>query len=333
MRTPRAGSGARGSAPIPRASSALRRCSALRSSRRAASTAGTDAACRPRAEWERRRQSPPRRSGRSRARPPTNSASSLPRGGGERRCGGSPRQVSAREPLSLRLIAFTKRVARTLFDEARRTRRAIVAPEARARGERPIFVIGVHRSGTTLVRLILDSHSRIACPPESFFLLPESRLLADPKALEGLVAMGFTREHVVARLREHLGYFFEMYAASHKKPRWADKTPSYVDCLDFIETLFGPDCQYVFIYRNGLDSACSIARIPDIAEAEPHIAACGGDRFAGAARYWATQCGVMRSFAARHRGRALELFYEKLVADPEAEAQRLFEFLGESYEP
>jgi protein-tyrosine sulfotransferase len=241
--------------------------------------------------------------------------------------------VSEKEALSLRLIAFTKRLARTLLDETRRTRREIVAPAARPRGERPIFVIGVHRSGTTLVRLILDSHSRIACPPESFFLLPESRLLADPKALEGLLAMGFTREHVIARVREHAAYFFEMYAASHGKTRWADKTPSYVDCLDFIETVFGSECQYVFVYRHGLDSACSIARIPDIAEADPHIAACGGDRFAGAARYWATQCGVMREFAARRPGRVLELFYEKLTADPEAEARRLFAFLGEPFEP
>src|SRR5262245_6661680 len=339
-RTRRAGSGARGSGPTPRACWAPRRSGAPRCAPRSASRAGTAGACRPRAGSERHRRSPRRRPGRSRARPPTNSASLPP---GERRGGPPPRQVarrprtepgvSAREPLSARVISFGRRLARTLLDETKRTRREIVAPAGRARGERPIFVIGVHRSGTTLVRLILDSHSRIACPPESFFLLPESRLLADPKALEGLQAMGFNREHVVARAREHAAYFFEMYAASHKKPRWADKTPSYVDCLDFIETLFGPDCQYVFIYRNGLDSACSIARIPDIAEAEPHIAACGGDRFAGAARYWATQCGVMRSFAARHRGRALELFYEKLVADPEAEAQRLFEFLGESYEP
>jgi hypothetical protein len=234
---------------------------------------------------------------------------------------------------SVRLIDFVRRTLRAVLDETQRTRREIVAPESRAKGERPIFVIGVHRSGTTLVRLILDSHSRIACPPESFFLLPESRLLADAKALEGLLAMGFSREHVAARLREHVAYFFEMYAASHGKPRWADKTPSYVECLDFIETLFGPSCQYVFVYRNGLDSACSIAAIPDIAEADPHVAACGGDRFAGAARYWATQCGVMREFAARHPGRVIEVFYEALVGEPERETRRLFEFLGETFEP
>jgi protein-tyrosine sulfotransferase len=240
--------------------------------------------------------------------------------------------MTEKRPLSVRMIDLVRRTLRAVLDETQRTRRTIVAPESRKATERPIFVIGVHRSGTTLVRLILDSHSRIACPPESFFLLPETRVLSDRKALEGLLAMGFQPDHVRARLREHVAYFFELYAASHGKARWADKTPSYVDCLDELELLF-PDAQYVFVYRNGLDSACSIARIPDIPEAEPHVAACGGDRFAGAARYWATQCGVMRAFAARVPGRVFALFYERLVADPEPETRKLFAFLGEAFEP
>jgi len=240
--------------------------------------------------------------------------------------------MSEGRALSVRMIDLVRRTLRAVLDETQRTRREIVAPESRASGEPPIFVVGVHRSGTTLVRLILDSHSRIACPPESFFLLPAARVLGDAKAMEGLLAMGFQPEHVVQRVREHVAYFFEMYAASHGKPRWADKTPAYVDCLDAIDRLF-PAAQYVFVYRHGLDSARSIAQIPDIAEAEPHVAACGGDRWAGAARYWATQCGVMREFAARHPGRVFELFYEKLVAAPEAEARALFAFLGEPWEP
>jgi len=240
--------------------------------------------------------------------------------------------VSERRALSVRMIDLLRRTLRAVLDETQRTRREIVAPEARPRSERPIFVVGVHRSGTTLVRLLLDSHSRIACPPESFFLFPATRVLGDAKAMEGLLAMGFQPDHVRQRVREHVAYFFEMYAASHSKTRWADKTPAYVDCLDAIEALF-PDAQYVFVYRHGLDSARSIAHIPDIAEAEQHVAACGGDRYAGAARYWATQCGVMRAFSARHPGRVHELFYEKLVADPEAEVRKLLDFLGEAFEP
>lgn len=240
--------------------------------------------------------------------------------------------MQSRRAFSTRAIDFVRRTLRAVLDETQRSRREIVAPEVRTATERPIFVIGVHRSGTTLVRLLLDSHSRIACPPESFFLLPEQALLADAKALEGLLAMGFTREHVIARQRAHVAYFFEMYAASKGKPRWADKTPSYVACLDFIETLF-PDAHYVMVYRHGLDAACSIARIPDIHDVDAHEAACGGDRFAGAARYWATQCAAMRAFEAAHPGRCHALFYERLNAEPEAETRKLLAFLGETFEP
>ena len=41
----------------------------------------------------------------------------------------------------------------------------------------------------------------------------------------------------------------------------------------------------------------------------------------------------MRAFAARHPQRVFELFYEQLVADPEARARALFAFLGEPWEP
>jgi hypothetical protein len=215
--------------------------------------------------------------------------------------------------------------------ELRRSRRVIVAPEARLRCESPIFVVGVHRSGTTLLRLILDSHPRIACPPESFFVAPLEALLRDDKAMEGLLAMGFPREQVLARLRELISGFFETYAASRGRPRWADKTPSYIDCLDFIDALY-PACRYVMLYRHGLDVACSAAEM-EIREVAPHIAACGGDRLAGAARYWAVQCEKQIAFRARHPERCIELRYEEMTRDPEPCLRALFEFLNEPWSP
>lgn len=221
---------------------------------------------------------------------------------------------------------------RTTIDELRRTKRVIVTPESRPRGEDPFFIVGVHRSGTTLLRLIVDSHSRIACPPESFFLLPLTDVLKDEKALEGFRAMGFDEGHVRERLREYASYFFEMYAATHGKVRWADKTPSYVDCLDFIEALFGPDCRYVLVFRHGLDAACSVARMGP-RELQPHAEVCGGDRYAGAARYWATQCQKMLDFQRQHAARCFEIRYEELVGDPEPVLRRMFAFVGEAWEP
>jgi len=231
-----------------------------------------------------------------------------------------------------RLDQNLQRWVLSLIFEMRRTRRVIVDRESQRTGEIPIFITGVHRSGTTLLRLIMDSHSRIACPPESFFIAPLGELLKDEKALSGLEAMGFTREHVLARLRETASYFFEMYAASRGKPRWADKTPSYVSCLELIDALYGSECRYVFIYRHGLDAACSIPH-SGIPELELYLEACGGDRFAAAARYWADQCQKMIDFKARYPSRCHELRYHQLVQDPELHLRQMFEFLEEPFEP
>jgi hypothetical protein len=167
------------------------------------------------------------------------------------------------------------------------TQRVFVAPPAKARTELPIFIIGVHRSGTTLLRLVLDSHSRIAVPRESVFLLPLSAILREESAWQGLGALGFEPEHVFLKLREFSDYFFDAYAAARGKPRWADKSPQYVDCLDFIDKLYGPACKYLFIYRHGLDVANSIGPRQNIKLARPHKEACGDPV---GARVMATQC-------------------------------------------
>ena len=53
----------------------------------------------------------------------------------------------------------------------------------------PIFMTGVFRSGTTLLRYVVDSHSRICCPPESKFLRVLSELIGDRDHREGLSEM------------------------------------------------------------------------------------------------------------------------------------------------
>ena len=212
-----------------------------------------------------------------------------------------------------------------------RTQTVFVAPRQALEQAPPIFLIGVHRSGTTLLRLIIDSHSRIACPTESIFLLPLSSMWRDHKALDGLQAMGFTEEHVVRKLREFSSYYFNAYASSKGKLRWADKSPHYVDCLDFIERLYGPECQYVFIFRHGLDAACSIGE-REIRQSDQHKQDCG-DAYVGAARYWATQCQKMIEFKKNYASRVYEIRYESLVTEPDAVGEKLFEFLDERWEP
>lgn len=183
----------------------------------------------------------------------------------------------------------------------------------------PIFVIGSPRSGTTLLRLILDSHPRISCGEETHFL-------RDLEAIVGrnwdLVATyGLDREWWLSRIRDLYADFQAEVLGRSGKARWAEKDPTYTLHLAFIEELF-PDAVYVHLVRDGHDVVASFR-----------------DRWgyrsaARAARTeWARYVRAARALQRRLPDeRFLELRYEELVADPETQGQRMFAFLGEDWD-
>jgi Sulfotransferase family len=184
----------------------------------------------------------------------------------------------------------------------------------------PIFVIGSPRSGTTLLRLLLDSHPAISCGEETHFL----------RHLETIVGLdwplvetyGLDRDWWLTRLRSLYAEFQAEVLARAGKARWAEKDPTYTLHLSFIEELF-PDALYVHLVRDGHDVVASFR------DRWGYVSA------ARAARSeWARYVEAARDLGARlPPQRFLELRYESLVADPEPEARRLFTFLGEAWDP
>jgi len=196
----------------------------------------------------------------------------------------------------------------------------------------PIFLIGVYRSGTTLLRYIVESHSHICCPPETNFIQDLAPVLDAPLNKAGFEPMGFDDDHVAQRLREFCVYFFQNYASAKGKPRWADKTPDYVDHLDFILKLF-PEAKFLVIYRHGLDQAHSYTRggtfprdplVPYVKDGE--------DLRIGATRYWAEKTRKMMDFVAAYPEICHAFRYEDLCDDPEPQVRAIFEFLDEPWE-
>jgi hypothetical protein len=204
----------------------------------------------------------------------------------------------------------------------------------------PIFVVGCQRSGTSLLRRILDSHSRIACPPESQFILPLVEILQgkgasiETKYLSGLASMGYSRSEVESSLARFISAFFERYASSQGKVRWADKSPLYVDCLPELRDIFGPRARFILLVRHGLDVAFSLSDAHrDYPAIRRHVADAGGNVAIGAGRFWAEQNAKIHAFRAASPDLCFQIRYEELTTDPRGALEPLFAFLKEPWEP
>jgi sulfotransferase family protein len=215
-----------------------------------------------------------------------------------------------------------------------------VEANARNRGdasERPPvpFIVGVGRSGTTLLRLMLDAHSELAIPPETHFV-PEliERFEADddpaPDEVVEIITSGrhwgdfdLDAEELRGRLRsrEPLGAaaatraFFELYAEREGKPRWGDKTPIYINRMMLIERAL-PEARFIHLIRDGRDAALSRAKRV-LKEPTPMYKV---------AERWRNRIIRAREQGPRLR-HYLELRYEDVVLDTEATLRRVCEYI------
>jgi len=205
-----------------------------------------------------------------------------------------------------------------------------------------VVVLGVSRSGTTLLKAMLDAHSKLAIPSESYFIpqlwdrhgeRPDrDELLADLARLERIGQWGVALDDVAGRLPAEptfagaIDAVYRTYADAHGKQRYGDKTPLYMQHLDVLPHAF-PDAQYVHIVRDGRDAALSMLamrRKPRFNLSRPR----GVGDFACA---WDREIRDARRFGRTHP--YLELRYEDLVAEPEARLRDVCAFLGLEFEP
>lgn len=229
----------------------------------------------------------------------------------------------------------------------RRVRRIIEAPPVRERTVvrvvnasevsqcKPAFLMGVYRSGTTLLRYILDSHPNIAAPPETHFMKTVVELWKSEWNKKGLLGVGVDEEELRFRLRAFAGGILDDYAAAKGKRRWIDKTPSYIDILGFINDIFGPQTRYIMLYRHGLDVATSLAKAHEANTFAGPIQQYA-DRYRESTRlaflqYWADQCDKMVAFEEIHPEKCHRIHYEQFALDPKQYLPGLFEFLDEPW--
>lgn len=193
----------------------------------------------------------------------------------------------------------------------------------------PIFIIGCQRSGTTLLRRILDGHPNIACPPESAFMVQLCLMYEIERSRQGLLDMNFSNEVILERMGRFAGQFFDDYAEAKGKPRWADKTNHYVNHLETIDRMFGRQPQYVIIVRHGLDVAHSLLKF-DWGAVTPYWEQAGSRRLGGV-KFWRDQNAKIVDFLDQAGERVILIKYEDLTREPEPNVKSIMEFLNEPW--
>jgi hypothetical protein len=201
------------------------------------------------------------------------------------------------------------------------------------------FVVGCGRSGTTLVRAMLDAHPALAVPAESHFVVPIAlrrrlldrypHLVADEiVASEGFRRWGLpeapARERVrgTATAADAVRAVYSLHAELEGKSRYADKTPSYVLHVALLAA-FLPEARFLHVIRDGRDVALSIREVE-----------WGTPSLEGAALIWK---GCID--AGRRAGRLIgparyrELRYEDLLADPSDALRDVCAFFALEFDP
>jgi hypothetical protein len=189
--------------------------------------------------------------------------------------------------------------------------------------ERPIFVLGAPRSGTSMMQWALRQHPDLWGGQESDFLVPMVRGLREVwefgrtrGKLHWISGQGVEWEEFL----RHVGYGVNsLYTDRSKGLRWVEQTPQYTLHLDEMALLF-PGAQFLVMVRDGRQVVESLRNFVNPVE------------FDDGCRIWKRFNEAAREHASSApAGRIHFVSYEAAVLDTEAEMRRLFGFIDEPY--
>jgi cytochrome c-type biogenesis protein CcmH/NrfG len=189
----------------------------------------------------------------------------------------------------------------------------------------PIFVLGMPRTGTTLVDRILSSHPDVHSAGE-LQAMPlavkqlggtRSRVVIDPESARAAMAIppAAIGEAYLARAAQHL---------RREGGRFIDKLPANMLYIGHIATAL-PNARIICLRRNPMDTVWSNYKNPFAANSPYYHYSYD---LIDTARYYARFDRLMAFWQRLFHGRVLEVSYEALVADQQAQTERLLAHCG-----
>jgi hypothetical protein len=217
-----------------------------------------------------------------------------------------------------------------------------------------VFIVGCPRSGTTLLRRLVDTHPHIAIIHQSRFIpnFFEGRRGLTPEGLvtaklvdrllqaRGVKNLETSRELLESLVEagEPVSYstfvtgVFDLYGKGQGKPLVGDKTPAYVRRIPTLHTLW-PEARFVHLIRDGRDVCMSAINWRKADHALGRFSAWTEDPITTAAVWWEWQVRLGREDGGSLAPQLYhEVRYESLVSVPEEACAALCDFLGIPYD-
>jgi len=197
-------------------------------------------------------------------------------------------------------------------------------------GDGLVFLLGVPRSGTTLLATMLGQHPQIVSPPEPWLMLALEALgqscfdhPADPQLIgEAILKLSSNGAKVDAARAYALSIYNRMLTEAGRSVL-IDKTPRYYLILPYLKQLF-PLAKYLWIHRNPLDVAASFKTTWKV-DLPAEFRQSGGHR---GCMDLVLGPRMLADFADAGSPAVHRIAYEQLVADPQRLAAEAIAFLG-----
>jgi hypothetical protein len=199
-------------------------------------------------------------------------------------------------------------------------------------GDPLTFILCAARTGSTLLRLLLNRHPEVASPPETNASGAAHTL--------GRLWMSANRGQMpdagIEACRRAVTEPLNEYAKGRGKRLWCEKSLCNAIHAEMLTELF-PEARFICLYRNCMDMVISGIETSQWGYSsfgfEPYAQASSDNLVAAIVRYWVEQTQMIRVFERSHQQICYRLYYECLVSEPRIAMEGLLSFLGLDWSP
>jgi putative sterol carrier protein len=207
-------------------------------------------------------------------------------------------------------------------------------------GAPPIFVLSHDRSGSSLLRNVLDTHSKLCAPGEMLFAKCMDALLFTVDNTLGVSVPELRgpdkAEARALEVRRVLNGIMQAHLRANGKSIFVEKWPGSSRFIDDYERVF-PDAKYICLYRDPLDTIDSCIRTYGRLGFSGALSGSVSQRprnlMLAMAFSWMEETRRLLGIEKRLPTRAIRVRYEDVVTDPEKSLPPLFASLGVEWEP